>query len=309
MILNFEELKLDKQFMPNWQYQMAMTYYKMMRQVKSRIDLAPKQIRGYMDALAILTPPAIGFESTEITDLNVPLWKVEHKSVEKGKVIFFIHGGAFAFGSVRTHKPAAYFLSKRLKSAVYLPEYRTTPEHNFPLPLEDCLEAWKKVTALHPDEEIYVVGDSAGGNLSAALTYYTGKETLRQPDKLVLMSPWLDLRPESKSSFRNYCDESIFDKEDLQVYARHYLGGRDSDDPLISPLTADVSGFPKTFIQVATNELLYPDSQEFFQKLQDHGVEAFLDTEDNLFHSWQLLPDYLPAAKRSLEKVAEFLDS
>ena len=295
--------------MTNWQHQVAMTYYKMMRQVRSRIDLGPKQIRTYMDTLSILTPPPIGFDIQDHKAEDVPIQIVKHKSSVYERCILFIHGGAFAFGSARTHRPAACFLAKKLQCTVWLPEYRTAPEFRFPVPLEDCIKAYRAMRQENPEAEIFVAGDSAGGNLSAALTVYCIQQGIEPPDRLVLMSAWLDLRPESNSCSVNYADESIFDTDDLQIYATHYLAGKDADDPLVSPLLAPIEQFPPTFIQVTKNELLYPDSKEFFEKLQQAGIPSILDEEENLFHSWQLLPDYLPAAKKSLGKIARFLDS
>ncbi|MGB1032041.1 MAG: alpha/beta hydrolase [Flavobacteriales bacterium] len=295
--------------MSNWQHQMAMTYYRMMKGIRSKVELDPTQIRTYMDIVATLALPSIGFDVFNENIGGVKMETVKHKSVEKGKVLFFIHGGAFAFGSAKTHRPAACFLSKRVHSTVYLPQYRTTPEYNYPIPLEDCIKAWKGVVEKHPDEEIYLIGDSAGGNLSAALTMFCRDNGLKLPNKLVLLSPWLDLNEDSASCQINAHEESIFDKEDLMVYSSHYLAGRSPKDPLISPLRGEVKSFPKTMIQVAKNELLYHDSINFEQKLRDAEVETVLDEEDALFHSWQLVPDYLPAAKKSLEKVAQFLNS
>lgn len=295
--------------MSNWQHQMAMTYYRMMKKVRTKVELHPTQIRTYMDIAAYLALPTIGFEVLNEKIRGIEVETVEHKSAKKGKVVFFIHGGAFAFGSAKTHRPAACFLSKRLKAKVYLPQYRTTPEYRFPVPLEDCIKAWEGVVEKHPDEDIILIGDSAGGNLSAALIMYCRDNEIKLPSKLVLMSPWLDLNEDSTSCTINAHEESIFDKEDLQVYASHYLGGRSPEDPLISPLRGDVKDFPKTMLQVAKNELLYHDSLNFNEKLKAAHVEALLDEEDALFHSWQLIPDYLPAAKKSLDKVVKFLNS
>ena len=288
-------------------YQMVMTYYRMMREIRARVEIGPKQVRFYMDKLSILSLPPINCSVRSYDFGGVKVEGVKHRDAEDDLILFFIHGGAFAFGSARTHRAAAAFLSKHTKARVYLPEYRTTPEYHYPCPLEDCIKSYSAIVEKYPNKKIIAVGDSAGGNLCAALTVYCRDNQLPLPYKLVLMSPWLDLTPESASIQKNNDSESIFDTKDLMDYAEYYLAGKSAKDPLVSPYYANVQDFPPTFIQVASNELLYADSLGFAEKLQAEGVACELDVEENLFHSWQLLSDYLPAARRSLENVSKFI--
>lgn len=288
-------------------YQMVMTYYRMMREVRERVDIGPKQVRFYMDKLSVLSVPPLNCSVRSFDFGGVKVEGVKHKDAEDDLILFFIHGGAFAFGSARTHRAAAAFLSKHTKARVYLPEYRTTPEYHYPAPLEDCIKSYTAIREKYPDRKIVAIGDSAGGNLSAALTVYCRDHNIPMPHKLVLMSPWLDLSENSESIQNNYDEESIFYTKDLIAYSDYYLAGKPAKDPLVSPLYADVHDFPPTFIQVAKNELLYHDSKGFFKKLQNENIACTIEEEENLFHSWQLLSDYLPAARRSLENVAKFI--
>ena len=129
------------------------------------------------------------------------------------------------------------------------------------------------------------------------------------PDKVVLMSPWLDLSPDSESVLKNRDEDSLFDKNDLIHYSRLYLGDTNPYDENLSPLKADLTSFPETLIQVAENELLYYDSVQFAERLEQAGAKVELKVESNLFHSWQLFPDFVPEAKKSLDEAAEFIRS
>ena len=76
----------------------------------------------------------------------------------------------------------------------------------------------------------------------------------------------------------------------------------------MSPLLSEKLGhFPSTFIQVTKNEILYFDSIEFSKALEEQGAEVKLDISDKLYHSWQMVPDYLKEAKDSLIQIGEFI--
>lgn len=219
----------------------------------------------------------------------------------------FLHGGGFAFGSVKTHRVSMSHLSKMTRMVGYVPEYRLTPEYAYPCALDDCERAYLDLCKTFPNKEIHLLGDSAGGNLAAALTYRLVRDGNRIPSSLTLMSPWLDLSSNSRSVMMNRDEDSLFDKNDLIHYSRFYIGDSDDTDPELSPLRADVKGFPRTLIQVAENELLYFDSLDFEEKLQQAGVPVSLSVEQELFHSWQLFPDFVPEAKTSLSQAAAFI--
>ena len=153
------------------------------------------------------------------------------------------------------------------------------------------------------------MGDSAGGNLAASLVLLIREREKRMPVNVVLMSPWLDLSPESESVKKNRDQDSLFDKSDLLHYSAMYLGGEDADNQLASPLRGNLTGFPPTLIQVAQNELLYFDSEQFAEKLTAAGVEVTCATYPMLFHSWQLFPHLVPEAKQALDQVGEFISS
>lgn len=190
----------------------------------------------------------------------------------------------------------------------FIPEYRLTPEWPYPTPLEDCLAAYYDICERYPNRPIHLMGDSAGGNLAAAMVNRIAQKGGRMPEKLVLMSPWLDLHPESESLLKNRDEDSLFDKDDLLEYSALYYGKHDPASADVSPYRADVSQFPPTLIQVAENELLYYDSLGFAEKLATAGVERTIQVEPFLFHSWQLFPDFVPEAVKSLKAVADFID-
>lgn len=289
-------------------YQVVMTYYKLMRKLRSvGVEPTPLQLRTAADGLGALSPMPMGTQ-LEMTDLGGrPCGMITYRKAKNDDIIFFVHGGGFAFGSVKTHRTAVAHLCKMAACVGFIPEYRLTPEFPYPAALDDCVDAYTELIVRHPNRRVFIFGDSAGGNLAVETILAIRKKSLPLPHRLVLMSPWLDLSPSSESVLKNRDEDSLFDKNDLIHYSSLYVGNLNPKDAALSPIDANLSEFPPTLIQVAENELLYFDSVRFAQNLRDFGVDVNLQVEDNLFHSWQLFPDLLPEAKRSLEEAARFI--
>lgn len=280
-----------------------------MRKLRSAgVQPTPGQLRASADALALLNPMQMG-TNLEMTELNgVSTGKITYRHANKKGIFMFIHGGGFAFGSVKTHRSSVAYLSRRTGMTGFIPEYRLTPENSYPIPLDDCMSAYTGLIERHPDRPVHLLGDSAGGSLAAGMIHRMAKDGIQMPNSLILMSPWLDLRPNSESIQINNKEDSLFDKDDLIHYSEMYVKGQDPSNIEISPVLGEVDYFPPTLIQVAKNELLYPDSLKLAKKLEAAGVLYKLEAEEQLFHSWQLFPDYVPEARESLRKAERFIE-
>ena len=109
-------------------------------------------------------------------------------------VVLFLHGGGWVFGSARTHDRLVRELATRSRAAVVVPEYSRAPEARYPVALEESLDVvrWiRRTGAAHglDGERLAVAGDSAGGNLAAALTLLLGGEPGPRPRALALFYP------------------------------------------------------------------------------------------------------------------------
>ncbi|WP_306643863.1 alpha/beta hydrolase [Sanyastnella coralliicola] len=291
-------------------YQVVMAYYWLIRKLRNAgVDPSPRHLRLAADRVGSVSPMPMGTKLERTQLEGVPTGKITYRTPNDEGVLMFIHGGGFAFGSVNTHRSAVAHLCKMTGFTGYIPEYRLTPEHPYPIPLEDCVAAYEGMIERHPGRKIILLGDSAGGNLATETVLEILRKGKKAPDKFILMSPWLDLSPESESAQKNRDEDSLFDKNDLIHYSRMYVGDLNPNSSAISPINADLKGFPETLIQVAENELLYFDSLRFSEALVKAKVDVEMQVEPHLFHSWQLFPDFVPEAKRSLEKAAEFISA
>lgn len=222
-------------------------------------------------------------------------------------IILYFHGGAYALGSVNTHRELVARLALAAQCSALVINYRLAPEHPFPAALEDALKAYRWLIAEgHDPSCIFLAGDSAGGGLAitTTLALRDGGETL--PTGVFCFSPWLDLTLSGSTLFRNEKLDPMLKRSILEVYARYYIGADKADNPYISPLHADLSGLPPIHLQSGGNEVLLDDSMRFCEKAQQSGVEITLQVWDDMFHVFQLIP-LLPQSSEALQQVAEFI--
>ena len=124
-----------------------------------------------------------------------------------------------------------------------------------------------------------------------------------------LFSPWLDLSPHSNSNRSNHTDLSPFERLDMVEYASHYLQGYSAEDARVAPLGQTLSGLSNVYIEASKAEYLYPDFELACRSFRDQGVAFSERLETAALHGWQLFPDVLPEAKRSVKAFSAFVKS
>jgi acetyl esterase len=192
-------------------------------------------------------------------------------------VVLFIHGGGWVIGSRDTHDDLCRSLCSRAGARVVSVEYRRSPEHKFPAALEDCYAAlrWcaERGTARGEGVRLAVAGDSAGGNLSAALSLYA-RDRGGPPLRLQVL-----IYPVTNHGFHtasyHECAEGFGLLRDAMIYYwKSYLASPDDGrNPYASPLqAADLRGLPPALIQTAQFDVLRDDGEAYAARLRRSGV-------------------------------------
>ena len=221
-------------------------------------------------------------------------------------VLIYVHGGAFIFGSSKTHMKLAARMAGELNFKAALPDYRLAPEHKYPDALEDVIITYEAILESGLlSNQIILAGDSAGGSLVLQLLNYILKERLDIPAAAVLLSPLTDLTFSSNSILKNEKTEVILPIEQIDFMKDAHLGS--TDPKTISPLHFKYKGSCPILIHVSESEILLDDSINLHKKLLNDQVNAILHIERNTPHVWHLLYGYFPEAKASLSKISKFL--
>jgi epsilon-lactone hydrolase len=161
-------------------------------------------------------------------------------------------------------------------------DYRLAPRHPYPEGLDDLVAAYRKAVSERDPRDIIVAGGSAGGNLAAALLVRAKDEGLPMPAALMLMTPEVDLT-ESGDSFRTLLG---IDKNQGRAMAANllYADGADLAHPHLSPLFADLTGFPPTYLQSGTRDIFLSNTVLMHRALRAAGVDAELHIGEAMPH-------------------------
>ena len=250
-------------------------------------------------------PKGCKVEQIEIEGIYAE-WISNNQSVE-GKVILYLHGGGYLYCSADTHRTLAANIMMDSGVKVLLPEYRLAPEHPFPAAIEDTLTVYRWLLKQGYDSSnIIFAGDSAGGGLSVAATHVLRDQYEPLPAALVCLSPWVDLTSSGKSYRENSKKDPYLRSDLVRKTAQQYAGEESLDNHLISPVFADLSGFPPMFIQTGSIEILLSDAQMLTDKARQAGVKVHFKVWKGMWHVWQISAG-LPEAKKAVKEIGNFI--
>lgn len=250
-------------------------------------------------------PADVGF-----TDGDGPVvgeWVVSRHAAADAPVVLYLHGGGFFACSARTHRMVTAGLAQGGALRVFALDYRRAPEHRFPVAIEDAVACCRWLRQ-RGDHVAAVAGDSAGGalTLSCLLRLRDLQEAL--PDCGVAFSPVTDLAATGASIVENDRRDAMFFGASVKRLAEVYLpDGVRLDDPLASPLYADLRGLPPLLLHVGRDEVLRDDSVRLAEKARAAGVAVTLRQWKAVPHAWQVMAAWMPEGRESLKEVREFM--
>jgi acetyl esterase len=201
--------------------------------------------------------------------------------------IVYLHGGGWVVGDLDSHDFICAELASTLGVLVIAVDYRRAPEHPFPAAFDDCLKVWRALRTgpfqLVP-ERMLVAGDSAGGNLAAALCLALRDASEPLPCAQALIYPGLggDHRLPSRSEC---ADAPLLGNSDVDCYHALYLRGTRHPSAYAMPLLAtDFRGLPPAWIAVAQFDPLRDDGVRYAEQLNAAGGAATLYVGEGLVH-------------------------
>lgn len=263
--------------------------------------------RRWLDAVTkvALVPRAASFESASVGGVAGE-WVSGNSAGSTVQTILYLHGGAYCIGSPATHRALTGNLALRCSARVFAADYRLAPENPFPAAVEDGVAAYEGLlSAGCPPDGLAIAGDSAGGGLSVATAVRLRERGLPLPSKLVVFSPWADLSLAGLGPAPP--GEVMLNRDWLEECAHFYYQNADCQNPLVSPVYADLRGLPPTLIQVGADELILSDSERLAEGINAAGGDARLSVFPRRWHVFQLHAGVLADSDRALDQVATFL--
>lgn len=222
--------------------------------------------------------------------------------------LVYYHGGGWVFGDIEGLDPTCRAVANRAGCKVVSVEYRLAPEHKFPAPLDDCYAAllWVAAEAASIGVDrarLAVGGDSAGGNLAAAVTMRARDEGGPALRHQLLVYPVTN-HDFGTASYAANGDGYLLTRDMMRWFWDHYLnGGADGANPLASPLRgASLAGLPPALVLTAEFDPLRDEGEAYAARLQAAGVRVRHKRFAGQIHGFWQMPGVFPTA---LEAAAD----
>ena len=228
-----------------------------------------------------------------------------------GLLVYF-HGGGWVVGDLDTHDSTCRALAVDSGQAILSVAYRLAPEHPFPAGLDDAVAATRwacdNAASLGCDaERLAIGGDSAGGNLAAAVSQLAPVPLRFQ----LLVYPVTDARCNT-TSYSEFAEGPYLTRRSMEWYIAHYLSGGEGspDDPRVSPLSARehaLAASSPTYVVTVAADVLRDEGEAYAQRLESVGVSTTLRRYDGMFHGFFALPEMLDVGRDAVAEAARAL--
>jgi acetyl esterase len=270
---------------------------------------APELRAAWVAMFAALPPTTLACDRADLEVAGRPAILLTPPKAGPGLLVWY-HGGGWVIGSAELSLAECDQLAALAGCRVLTVDYRLAPEEPFPAAYDDAVGAVRWVLD-HADDlqidrrRIAVGGDSAGGNLAAAVAQHFGATLAGQ----LLVYPAVDASTMSEAHV-TYGDGYLLDAATMNWFYEQYAGDDQRTDVRISPLLSgdDVVGLtPPAHVVVAECDPLRDDGLRYAQRLRDLGVPTTLDHHTDQMHGFFSLPSVLPGAQRAIATAASFL--
>ena len=225
-------------------------------------------------------------------------------------ILSWFHGGGWVIGNLETADATARHLAVQAECVVVSVDYRLAPESKFPVPFDDCYAAtaWvaQNAASINGDPtRIAVGGDSAGGNLAAAVSI-AARDRRGLPLTFQLLVYPVTERDYETGSYQRNANGYSLTMDAMKWYWDHYLSNEaDASNPYAAPMAAkDLSGLPPALVITAEFDPLCDEGEAYAEKLKAAGVSTTASRYDGMIHGFFGMSGVVDKAERAVAEAA-----
>lgn len=302
----------------------------MVKEMDMVVDFAPRhidpeqisQFRHVVNAVqGILAPPPLRVEKVTNHTVQTPGGPMPVRVIRPfgpagdRPVIQFNHGGAYLVGDIESYDSVCRRLAALTGCTVVIPDYRLAPEHTYPAAVDDGMACYEWIcdnaeTLGVDPSRIVLAGDSAGGNLTAAMTHRLKDGELPEPVQQVLIYPWLDLEgemPSRRTLGRRNLIKTPAMREAGRLYAPEREDRRTAD---VSPLRAgDFEGLPPALVMLGAHDPLHDEGVAYTDALAMSGVPTDFAEYPTMTHGFLSMSDLVDMQRDPYARLAKSIRS
>ena len=213
---------------------------------------------------------------------------ISPKENKSNKKILYFHGGSYVAETSNLHWKFLKDLVKDTGATIILPDYPLTPKYNYKDVFTMVKPLYREIIDRVESENFIMIGDSAGGGIALALAETMGEENAKQPEKLILISPWLDVRLENPEIDEVQKNDKQLNKETLKIAGIAYSGEDGINSYLTNPIDGPLDELKNVIIYTGTYDILNPDVHKLVERAKNEGVEINLKEYKKATHIWLL---------------------
>jgi acetyl esterase/lipase len=295
--------------------------YKIVKKFSNKEISIKENLKLYRNFQKILNPihKKSKYEDIKISlthrDIKVRVFN-DFNDNQNHKIIIFLHGGGWVSGSIDSYTNFCHKLSKETNHIVLSIDYRLAPENPFPAGFEDCFDitylVYKNIKTLNiKAKDICLMGDSAGGNLVAAIAHRARNERKFKVNKMILLYPTLQtdysLKTPYKSVIHNGYDY-LLTRKILKEYTMMYVSTEDDlYDPYCAPLyDRSFKKLPESLIITCNLDPLRDEGRHYVEKLRN-AKNKVTHIEYDVIHAYMTNKIYKEEIKETYIAIKKFL--
>lgn len=236
-------------------------------------------------------------KETEQNDRKV--WTISPIDSKSDLIILYLHGGAYMSNLRTEHWRLIEKLIIKTGATIVVPDYPLAPEAS-------CIETYDFIEGLftrliteYPAKRIVFMGDSAGGGLALGFTQQLRDENKKQPDQIIIFSPWLDVTMCNPILDRLDKEDNLLSIAGLKNAGQKYTANLNLKDFRVSPVYGDLTGMCRISLFTGTRDILNADAQLFKQLMNEQNISFNYFEYPDMFHDWVIIT----SLKESLDVI------
>lgn len=275
-------------------------------------ELALKSTASAAQSIAAIKEK-FGLKVEKTTMAGVPVFVITPPEIapnNQNRLLVHIHGGGFVLFPGEAGAGEGMLMAGYGKFRVVSIDYRMAPDYLFPAALDDVTAVWRVLLASYEPSKMGIFGTSAGGALTLSAILRAKSEGLPLPGAIAPASPCADLTWSGDTVMANaYVDNALVSRSGwVGAATALYAGSHNLNNPELSPIFGDFSGFPPAILTSGTRDLILSDTVRTHRKLRQARVNAVLQVFEGESHA-QFLTPFVPETQEAFGEIAHFFDA
>jgi len=227
------------------------------------------------------------------------VWTIAPTENKSDLVILYLHGGAYMSNLLTEHWRLIEKIVSKTHATIVVPDYPLTPEASCKETYDFIEGLFKRLLTEYQDKRIVFMGDSAGGGLALGFTQQLRAENKKQPDQIIIFSPWLDVTMCNPILERLDKEDNLLSINGLKNAGQKYAANLDLKDFRVSPVYGNLTGLCRISLFTGTRDILNADAQKFKQLMKEQNIYFNYFEYPDMFHDWMIIT----SLKESLDVI------